>query len=350
MKKILVFIAAIISIASFGQARFVQQIDHTTHFGCNLQISPASAECDGVDSLHQKYIRHTLNMSNYVAGSQDAGLETRYSRGFRILLNVEWGSSGAGGRTFPTGADLTTFRNKLGAYLRTASGSGYFYFQAIDVVVVENEPFNQNYYDYSKTSVKAYLSEVEAAIDSCHRYGVKVSDGASHLAYYPSISNGNEGAGTPQRYADSAFRKYPNSYNAIQLDYVNWHTNVPFSPLSSNDSTMNPGYLAKWVDSLRSWTGHSNIINNEFHQEPEECGNCSPSTNRQQDLLCASLVTELRKCRLVITLNFGGDQDGATGCTNEIQNRAIQLVNNTPNNLQLCHLGTAYRDAVEVIQ
>lgn len=318
MKKVF-YILLLISCGVNAQFRpFFRQTDNTIHFGANLQDLSAADEIRMVrDSLGFDYIRDAVTLSSYTTGI-DNGLQERYNGKMHIIHNINWGA-GSQPRDFPTGATLATYASKLTTYLTYNAQ-----FLVDGVIVIENEPYNGHFYNYDDHApfmqVSDYINELAVAIPIIHSFNLKVVDGCTHLNYYSDMI-------TPPITSDAARRADTamTYYSTMNLDWVNYHFNVPASTLST-DSEMTPDIIKTLTDYGTGRTGR-NYVSNEWHQE-------IGGTTQDENDLAASIVNRTRQAHISFAIVFGG-----SGVSD-----ALPLVDNTT--LTLTPLGRAYRDAV----
>lgn len=317
MKNIF-YILLLLSCNIFSQPKFfVRQNDHTIHFGANLQGLTAADEIRMIrDSLGWDYIRDAVTLSAYTTGI-DNGLQQRYDAGMHVIYNINWGA-GTQPRDFPTGAALTTYANRLTTFL-----TFNWQFLVDGWVVIENEPYNGVFYNYTDhqpvMKVTDYINLLNVAIPIVHSFNLKVSDGATHLNYYDDIINPPV-TGAAAKRGDSALTYYA----TMNLDLINYHFDSPSN--MGTDAEMTPDIIKDYTAYGTGRTG-INYLTNEWHQEPE-------GTSADWDSFAASVVNRTRQAHIPIAIVFGADGLG----------NGLPLVDNAT--LKLTSLGRAYRDAV----
>lgn len=304
--------------------------DQECHFGANLQgLNYTNETAAGKNLLKVKYLRDNVILTGsggYTNGTVEKGIQYKSNAGIRNIVNINWSGGGSSGGLKNHPKDMVAYRAKLVNFMQ--NNAKYIY-----VAVIENEPYNGHYFNYQGsqgatipyTVVADYVEELRVATQVCHQFGVMVSDGASHVAYYGDIMNGFPMDDAAAR-ANEAF----DGYATIPLDFVNYHFNVPFGTLS-NQSLLSPSdVLRSKLDYLRLRTKCPHVITNEWHQEEDG------TTLTQQKALCKDIVRGIRESHTLIGILFSGD--GHSG--------ALTFVDATTN--QLTELGIAFRDAIAV--
>lgn len=310
-------LAALISNVS-AQSGFYLQKDCSTHFGANLQGRSPTEEVDGIKNvLKMKWMRVEIDLSNYNSGVLGA-IQTAFQNGIHVSANCNYGGAG-GSKVFPTASQLPAYRTKLHTFLLSNAQ-----FLVGSLVVIENEPLNTHFYDWTPTgtSVHDYLAMLQIAVDSFRHYDIQITDGCTHLAYYGQLCNGNLGNITTRR-ADSVW----NAARTMKLNFINYHfeaASINAAP-PNNLTAIQPGLIKTDGICAHDHTGHL-FVTNEWHQE-------NNGTAVQQDSMCVSIVTESRKAHVRYAINFSGDGGS----------QALPLVD--PNTGVITHLGIAFRDA-----
>jgi hypothetical protein len=273
------------------------------------------------------YVRDAVILDSY---NGKAPLVDDYmNSGFKVLMNLNYTSRKPS--AYPT--DMAKYKSLLQKVLNDYTP---------EVAVIENEPINEGYY---KGPVTDYINEIKTAVDVCHSYGVKVSDGGLHtgmvciLVYQDYINRGMQKEATSfsnraltSQYLKAAQGKGTSDINVkldktkqqidafknIALDYVNFHWYQP-TTLSPNDNTASQGVVKEIADYLRRATGKQ-VLCNEFGQY------------NQSSALITSMVDQLKLAGLTYGIVFSGNSDGGAKSLN--------------NGTKLLSNGIAFRDAV----
>lgn len=321
MKNLFIAFLLLINSFSFGQILSEQ----STLMGGNFQGLNAEEESYACNTLMKcKYIRDQITISTF-NGSND-GIDIKHEAGLKILVNLNWEGGGSTNDHRLFAGNETAYKNGLREVLDV-------YADMIEVAVIENEPTNGRYFNFigegtpddpnqpPYTTIADYLDMLEWAVDVCHEYNVKVSDGATHLEYYEEIMDPPINNSAAQRAADIIFGIRD---RGINVDFVNFHFKTPSTYLE-NGSVMEPGRIKVIVDFMQETSG-ADVITNEWHLEP--------GTPNEESLI-TSIVTEMRKAHVRYNLVFGGHGESD----------ALVLVE--PNGpVVLTSLGAAYRDAI----
>ena len=273
------------------------------------------------------YVRDGIVLDSY--NGKAPLIDDYVSNGFKVLLNLTY--TGKKPATYPT--DMVKYKSLLQKVLNDYKP---------EVAVIENEPINESYY---MGPITDYINEVKTAVDVCHSYGVKVSDGGLHtgmvciLVYKDYVNRGLQSKANDfanraltSQYLKAAQGKGTSDINVkldktkqqidafknIALDYVNFHWYQPTS-LSPNDNTASQGVVKEIADYLRRATGKQ-VLCNEFGQY------------NQSSALITSMVDQLKLAGLTYGVVFSGNAGNGAKPLN--------------NGKQLLSNGIAFRDAV----
>ncbi len=319
LKQLILLILLCASISCTAQFFQCQQVTHSTFFGCNLQGLNSAQEIVAVrDSLKQKYIRHSVTLQSYNPGTIDAGLQSRYNGGLKVICNLNWSSLTPPSKVFAT--NLTLYKAQIDSFLNSNAQ-----FLNGGCLVIENEPLNTHFYDYAGSVTAAqYIAEIGVAVAECRRYNVQVMDGCTHLAYYPDLCAGPPFSAILTRRADSCWK----AFQSMNLNYVNYHFEAS-SIAGGNPSALITGILTTDANCAYNNAGNHPISSNEWHQE-------DVGTQTNWLSMMSNIVLQTRQAHVRYAINFGG------GTTTSGQ--ALELYD--PNTLTLTALGRRYRDEV----
>lgn len=290
-----------------------------TQFGGNWQgLNSVDESFACTDLIGCTWVRDAITLSVYDGVSVDSGLQTKRDAGLKIALNINW-EGGSGLKNFCT--DLITYSTQLSLFLINNK-------QNFDIAIIENEPDNRRYWNYLSasgaiapyTTVADYLALLDVAINECHAQGVLVADGCVHLK---GLLNNKQGP--PLSIPAQITSDLLDGYADLDLDYVNFHFQVPDSGISNSNSTLVPHIIKDLVEYYTLRTGHP-VITNEWHQE-------TGGTYAEIQQMCFNIVQQIAQANIPVAVTFGGD--GSSG--------AIVMVNPS---LTLTYLGEAYRDAI----
>lgn len=265
--------------------------------------------------LGAPYVRHTLTMQNW-EGSNDF-YDKLNAAGYKVLLNVVATPQLHSARPFPT--DMVAYSKKLTEILDTYMP---------EVLVVENEEYNQNYYT---GSMKEYLEILKTGINVAHAKGIKVTNGGltarilTLLTYYdyrkrglykeaedfakrtqpphilallPDLSK-NIGLSNGVKSMDTLV----NAYKNMSLDYVNFHWYEPIANRNPRATTsegidnVDTKAIGEVVDYLRRATGKE-VITNEIGQL------------NQSPLMVQSILEKCVSLQLPYIIWYSGDGEG----------------------------------------
>lgn len=121
-------------------------------------------------------------MSTYSPSARTVNLDTWYNNGFKCVTVVTWNS--ANPSRFPTGADLETFKTKLRSFLEDHGDKIY-------ILVIENEPTNETFYDYANgVKIEDYIAQLRAAALIAQEFGIMCADGCTHIPYVEALRVG----------------------------------------------------------------------------------------------------------------------------------------------------------------
>lgn len=270
--------------------------------------------------LGAPYVRHTLTMQTW-EGSNDFYNKLN-AAGYKVLLNVVATPQLHAARPFPT--DMVTYSKKLNDILDVYKP---------EVLVVENEEYNQNYYT---GSMKEYLEILKTGIKIAHERGIKVTNGGltarilTLVTYYDYRSRGmikeaedfakrtqpphilailpnlskNQGLSNGVKAMDTLIA----AYKTMNLDYVNFHWYEPITNRNPRTTTsegiddIDTKAIGEVVDFLKRVTGKEVITN--------EIGQLNESPKMVQSILekCVSL-------QLPYVIWYSGDGDGPNKAT-----------------------------------
>ncbi len=305
--------------------------------GINKKLSVAK-------ELGVPYVRSTITLSGTPNLGEFNSLE---SNGFKVLLNVTYGKQMENGvtqkRAVPGANEMNAYRNALSNALSTIKP---------EVVVIENEEANMNYYEVDPDK---YLVQLKNAIDVVHGKGLKVTNGGITcriltLLVYQDYRN----RGMNQEAQDFASRCMPDDlkrdlpamqyhkalanqveisrklvegYKNLPMDYVNFHWYEPVAERTQNNSPQNIQSVdmkafKEAVDYLRRVTGKEVMTN--------EIGQLNQSSQIVQQMMQAVL-----EVKLPYAIWYSGD--GGEG-------KAV-AVNNGDGTLR--PYGTAFRDFIK---
>lgn len=235
--------------------------------------------------LNVPYVRSTIALSGNPNFTEFQGLE---SNGFKVLLNITSEKQMSGGttqkRTLPT--DMKAYKSALSNILEKVKP---------EIVVIENEEANANYYNVDP---QQYLIQLGNAIETVHSKGLKITNGGITcriltLLVYEDYYN----RGLKKEAQDYASRCMPDGiskdlpglqyhkalaaqvtisrqlvegYKKLPLDYVNFHWYEPVAERMLNNNadeikSVDTKALLESIDYLRRATGKE-VITNEIGQ------------------------------------------------------------------------------------
>ena len=227
--------------ATQSQSLQAMSQDNATAGGIGWGVWPhqsTTAKCINVaNSIGVNYVRTAIIVSDF--NGRDGKLEEYVSKGLKPVVNLTWNRHG----DWPK--DMNQYKNSLGKVLAK-------YASKIEVAVIENEPTTDGFH---KGSIDDYINELKNAVSVCKQHGVKVTDGAIHIANILLVKDGkiNANKNTPK------VKKLIDAYKGIDLDYVNIHTAGFGNSYPLND-------FKDCADYLRNQTGHP-VMSNEWHTE-----------------------------------------------------------------------------------
>lgn len=299
-----------------------------TNFGSLISGEDGDVRITVSSKMGVGYVRDGIMLDSY--NGKAPLIDDYMSNGFKVLLNLNYTSKRP--TSYPT--DMVKYKSLLQKVLNDYKP---------EVAVIENEPINDSYY---KGDIQDYINEVKTAVDVCHSYGVKVSDGGLHtgmvciLTYQDYVNRGMQkeaddfgkraltsqylktaqGKGTSKDISTKLdkTKQQIDAFKNMDLDFVNFHWYQPTS-LSPNDNTAAQGVVKEIADYLRRATGKQ-VLTNEFGQY------------NQSSALIESMVNEIKAAGLTYGIVFSGNNNS----------EAKALAKGT----QLLSNGIAYRDAV----
>lgn len=303
-------------------------VTQQTNFGSLISGVDGSIRIDVSTKMGVGYVRDAVMLDTY--NGKAPLIDDYMSNGFKVLMNLNYTSKKPA--SYPT--DMVKYKSLLQKVLADYKP---------EVAVIENEPINDSYY---KGNIQDYINEVKTAVDVCHSYGVKVSDGGLHtgmvciLVYQDYVSRGMQkqaddfgkraltsqylktaqGKGTNTDIATKLdkTKQQITAFKTMALDYVNFHWYQPTS-LSPNENTASQGVVKEIADYLRRATGKQ-VLCNEFGQY------------NQSSALITSMVNEIK----LAGLNYGIVFSGASNSGAQPLNNGSKLLSN----------GIAFRDAI----
>lgn len=299
----------------------------TTKFGSLVHGVDGNTRIAVSQKMGVSYVRDAIMLDSY--NGKAPLIDDYMNSGFKVLLNLNYSSGKL--TAYPT--DMVKYKSLLQKVLNDYKP---------EVAVIENEPINESYY---KGPITDYINEVKTAVDVCHSYGVKVSDGGLHtgmvsiLVYQDYINRGmqKEANSFADRALTSQYLKAAqgkgtsdintkldktkqqiDAFKNFALDFVNFHWYQPTS-LSPNDNTASQGVVKEIADYLRRATGKQ-VLCNEFGQYNESSA------------LITSMVDQLKLAGLTYGVVFSGNAGNGA----KPLNNGNKLLSN----------GIAFRDAV----
>lgn len=271
----------------------------TTMFGAKLQGS-FDEQLAAANALGIKYIRpNGVDLSIYNGFEQ--GIDKWFDAGIGIVQNINYKESSA---PIPYCTDLVWYRDILSQFLEV-------YAKKIDVAVIENEPQNDSYF---KGPISNYVAQLKVAVEVCHKYAVKITDGSINIAAVNMIAAGIGKDKKTGKYKNKNIQQTADlitAYKTIPLDWVNVHAMI--------SSKYHAGDIMKAVKYLRAQTGHQ-VMSNEHHYE-----------SGTPDLL-TNTINEWRDAEVAYCLVWGGGGGSPADALNT--------------GGSLTALGTAYKNAI----
>lgn len=234
-----------------------------------------------MDNLGVHYARTSITLAAYTGKLAD--VEKLEAAGFKVLLNISNEPQTDGSpRKFPT--NMTTYRAGLSEILDKYKP---------EMIVIENEPTNPNYYDDDMSN---YLTELKNAIEVAHDHGVKISDGGLYVGTVNSISQG-------QTNSDQAPKQIEllEGFKDLDLDYVNVHLAVGIN--LGDESGFPSGIFKNVADYVLQQTGHK-VISNEINYQID-------SSNAVRDIVADLANTNNEDDQYAYVLMYSGQGEGA---------------------------------------
>ena len=149
-------------------------ITSSTRFGALVSAGTTDQRIEVANKFGVTYVRASTMVKDF--NGKDGAVAKYMSKGFKVILNLNWAN--VSGTPNPFVKDLVTYKQKLGAVLDV-------YKQ--EVAVIENEPTTKAYHS---GPIEDYIAQLAAAIEVCHAKGVKVADGAIHVALVQQVMKG----------------------------------------------------------------------------------------------------------------------------------------------------------------
>ena len=181
-----------------------------------------------------------------------------------------------------------------------------------DVLIIENEPTNGDYYNWN---LDYYAWELRTAIAIAHKYGLKVADGCTHIELIELVRTNQEylNPNAPE------VHQLLDLYKTLDLDFIDLHTSY------NKDSRFNNGYpvpdMKVTVDWARNYTGHQAIVNEWVIK-----GGTADVERK--------MVSDFRSCNMPFVVGWSGDGGENSGDAYNI-------------GLILTAIGIAYRDVIK---
>lgn len=247
-------------------------------------------------NLNAPYVRNTISMDQWTGSS--GPYENYVKNGLKVILNITNTLQTSKPRPFAT--DLTAYRNNLVSITNKYQP---------EVVVIENEEINKNYYYGPITN---YIAMLNVALSVCHAKGIKVTNGGIYggsleiLTYrylqtksqkradsfgnncmYPyqvkAAQNPNSNPTLEQavRQMDTLLNFYHN------LDYVNIHPYEPLNPNITSKSSVTsatPVVIPDIQEYLMTRTGKP-VMTNETGQRDNTSPDLVTSVLKEYDYL-----------------------------------------------------------------
>jgi hypothetical protein len=294
-------------------------INAQTKFGVLVHgMMDVNTKMNVAKDLGVSYVRYAVILQNW-KGS-DPNVDNITSRGFKIIMNVNWGLPQAQGMKSPVPfpRDMTQYKRILNDVLDKCKP---------ELVVVENEELIKQYHT---GPVEDYITELQTAVDVAHSKGLKVTNGGltnkelTLLVYHDYLDRGmsheaNDFANRTMKPAwltgpdaDDLYnkaKKLIEAYKTLPLDYVNIHIYEPIKNMSGgtrNDVTsITPNAIKEIIEYVARATGKKVITN--------ESGTRSNSPD-----LATQMLEEFAKENMEYVIWFSGDgAGGAIGLQNE---------------------------------
>lgn len=234
-----------------------------------------------MNSMAVKYARTSISLAAYNGRLPD--VEKLEAAGFKVLLNISNEPQTDGSpRKFPT--DMTAYRAGLSEILEKYKP---------ELIVIENEPTNPNYFDDDMSN---YLHELENAIEVAHQYNVKIADGGLYVGTVNSILNGKTNSDQAPKQMELI-----EGYKDLDLDYVNVHLAVGIT--LGDESGFPPGIFQDVSEYILEQTGHD-TISNEINYQID-------SPNAVRDIVADLSRTNNETHQYPYVIMYSGTGDGA---------------------------------------
>jgi hypothetical protein len=188
-------------------------------------------------ALGTNYVRTTIMLTSF--NGSDKVVNEYLANEKKVILNLNYQPVRGHPNPFPK--DMNKYRNLLEAALQK-------YAKKVEVVVIENEPTTDLFHS---GPISDYINMLKVAIQSCHKYGAKVADGAIHPPNILLVMQGSNLTGNA-----AEVKQLIAAYKGLNLDYVNIHTH-------GDGSSYPDGQLSTVANYVRNQTGHP-VMSNEF--------------------------------------------------------------------------------------
>lgn len=239
MEKIVAVLGTIFVMACGGTT--ISGVSSDVQWGALISSEEIDTRISVMDELGVGYARTSTTLVGYTGKLGD--VEKLQAAGYKVLLNVSYQPQTDGSpRKFPT--DMNDYKTRLSEVLDQYKP---------EVVVIENEPTNQQYY---VDDMQNYLTELSAAIEVGHARGIKIADGCLHVTAVDAVSKGQLSGDIAQRQSELL-----EGYAKLDLDYVNLHMAVGTKGLGEDSDTFPAGLLKSVSDYIKETTGHDVIAN-----------------------------------------------------------------------------------------
>lgn len=279
-----------------------------TKWGANHQGINSTADIiTFLNHMNCTYVRENMSLDTY-NGERFAAWDSLLSAGKHLCVNVGWNQGNKPRQYAASITNETNYRNRLHQLLLK--------YPAIELLVVENEPTNQNYFN---DSITKYFTTVQWARAEAAAMGFKTADGALHNANF-RYTNGI-------MKADSSSITYLNAMKNAGVDYFNFH--FPYPDKNTTGTGTNEKYKANFIKDMCTYVRNTfdlKCMSNEYHQES------SVGFPDGNPFLTRNVVDELMLANLDYCILFSGDGQKTDG--------AIPFAN--LNTLELLPIGTAW--------
>jgi hypothetical protein len=235
-------------------------------------------------AMGARWTRTGVILGEYT-GEAINSLDAYFGAGLKVACNLTWSAV----KPSPFCTDLKLYEAKLRLIFDRYAPK---FKETGSVFLCENEALNPGYYGLAP--IADYIALCRLFVSVAAEYGVFTADSCSFIEYITLVK-----AGT-----------WPNKLqtkvqNQIALLYA--FKEIPFTFLcfhyAVKSNTFQVNQIAEAMDFVRDWTGHNDLITNEFHLE--DCTSTQNTLNPSGTV--AGIMQEWYKGRALICIVWSGD-------------------------------------------